>query len=167
MTSASATFTSAFTALRSEIVISVVPGWFWTPMTTISPGSTSSRVTMPSIGAVTSVLFSESRARVRSATAWVTRRCAAAAACCARSIATVAADTWAEEVPSAVTAASKSAAGSSPALRSSRARLNAAAACVALDCASASAGLCGAHLRRRGPRVGFDGAERRVGSRRR
>ena len=59
-------------------------------MTTISPGSTSSRVTMPSIGAVTSVLLSASRARVRSATAWVMRRSAAAAACCARSIATAA-----------------------------------------------------------------------------
>ena len=55
ITSASATLTSALIALRSEIVIRIVPGWFCTPMTTISPTSTSSRVTTPSIGAVISV----------------------------------------------------------------------------------------------------------------
>ncbi len=52
ITSASATLTSALIVLRSEIVIRIVPGWFCTPITTISPSSTSSLVIVPLIGAV-------------------------------------------------------------------------------------------------------------------
>jgi len=35
--------------------MSVVPGWFWIPMTTISPSRTCRRLTTPSIGATISV----------------------------------------------------------------------------------------------------------------
>ena len=62
--SASATFTSAFTSARSEIVISVVPGMFWMPITTISPSRTGRRVTTPSIGEAISV-FPRQVARAR------------------------------------------------------------------------------------------------------
>ena len=67
-------------ALRSETVISVVPGWFWMPMTTISPSRTCSRETMPSMGTVISVLLERRRARGRPARAPAAMRWGAAVA---------------------------------------------------------------------------------------
>ena len=46
------------------MVISVVPGWFWMPITTISPSRTRRRLTMPSMGETMEVFESMSSARV-------------------------------------------------------------------------------------------------------
>ena len=49
--SVSSTLTSAVITDMSAIVISVLPGEFWMPMTTVSPSRTGKLVTMPANGA--------------------------------------------------------------------------------------------------------------------
>ena len=63
--SVSSTLTSDVITDMSAIVISVLPGEFWIPMTTVSPSRTGRLVITPSKGASYVVFCSTSETRVR------------------------------------------------------------------------------------------------------
>ena len=138
----------------------IVPGWFCTPMTTISPSSTSSRVTTPSMGAVISVLSSWSRARVCSARPCATRR-SPRRATVPRAPRAAAADATCALAPSALAmAASSSDCGVRPAARRSLARARMRPASAALRLGDVEVGLGRTPLVARAARVGFERAQR-------